>query len=135
MKRSTFLPPGSSVDVLITQVQTVQTEANHLFDSSVVEKICGCSLTHLKLSDGFHKRPVRAVATVGLIQQAVQHLPDRLPLIHHHGLGALVRHMDPDHQLRREERRGECFVKVGSLFNSMLKVRTKCTYSLCFLVV
>lgn len=74
-------------------VPPVQTKANHkrcLFDEGVVETICSCSLTHLQLIDGFHKRPVRAVATVGLIQQAVQHLPDCLPLIHHHGLGALV---------------------------------------------
>lgn len=60
--------------------------------------------THLELGDGFHEGPVRAVATVWLIQQAVQHLPDCLPLVHHHGLGALVRHVDPDHQLRSKER-------------------------------
>lgn len=48
------------------------------------------TLTHLQLANGLHQRPVRAVATVRLIQQAIQDLPRGLPLVHHHGLGALV---------------------------------------------
>lgn len=87
----------------------VRTKTNHkqcLFDSGPSQTIRSCSLTHLQLRYGFHQGPVRAVAAVGLVQQAVQHLPDRLALVHHHGLGALIRHVDPDHQLRgREEKR------------------------------
>lgn len=91
------LPPRNSL---------VRTKTNHkqcLFDSGALQTIRSCSLTHLQLRYGFHQGPVGAVAAVGLVQQAVQHLPDRLPLVHHHGLGALVRHVDPDHQLRGEE--------------------------------
>lgn len=58
------------------------------------------SLTHLQFTDDLHQRPVETVTTVRFVQQAVQHLTHRLPLIHHHGFGALIRKMHSDHQLR-----------------------------------
>lgn len=64
-------------------------------------------LTHLQFVDALDQGPVGAEATVGLVQQAVQNLSDSLSLIHHHGLGALVRHVHPDHQLRRRTKSDE----------------------------
>lgn len=57
-------------------------------------------LTHLQFTDALHQRPVETVTTVRFVQQAVQHLTHRLPLIHHHGFGALIRKVHSDHQLR-----------------------------------
>lgn len=57
-------------------------------------------LTHLQFTDDLHQRPVETVATVRFVQQAVQHLTHRLPLIHHHGFGAFIRKVYSDHQLR-----------------------------------
>lgn len=91
------------------------------------ETICGCSLTHLQLWDGFHKGPVWTVATVGLIQQAVQHLPDCLSLIHHHGLRALIWHVYPDHELKKNDRKRSLMLtqtistSAKSMFNCMKK--------------
>lgn len=79
-------------------------------------------LTHLQFADALYQRPVETVTTVRFVQQAVQHLTHRLPLIHHHGFRALIRKVHPDHQLRETADQLSVFWLTGLGYNHIWKL-------------
>lgn len=56
-------------------------------------------LTSLQLGVDLTQAPVHAVVTVGLLKQIIQHVPDRLSLVHHQCLGAAITHHHLHYQL------------------------------------
>ena len=73
---------------------------------SLVSCLCGAdtlvlaSLTGLQVGVALTQAPVDVAVAVRLVEQLVQHLSHRLPLVHHQGLGAAVAHHHLDDQLR-----------------------------------
>lgn len=57
-------------------------------------------LTSLQLVVSLDQAPVHAAVAVRLLQQHLQHISDRLALVHPQGLGAAVAHQHLDYDLR-----------------------------------
>lgn len=60
----------------------------------------------------------------------MSYLSDRLSLIHHHGLGALIRQMDPNHQLRTTAREEK--ISMNNLLHPIWRCRNSTVTMLCW---